>query len=90
MEPNSVTEALVNRKIVQTEIKSIQLVGKMHTLVAVRLENGFTIIETSTCVDPANYNEEIGVEVCLKKIHDKIWMLEGYLLSERTKPMGGR
>ena len=77
---NTVTQNQVDSAIIETEIQTIELVGKKHTLVAVRLKNGFTIVETTTCVDPANYNEEIGAEICLKKIKDKIWMLEGYNL----------
>jgi hypothetical protein len=78
---NTVTQEQVDSSIVEKEIKTIELVGKNHCLVAVKLKNGFTIIETSTCVDPENYSEDIGAEICMKKIIDKIWMLEGYKLS---------
>ncbi len=77
---NTVTQAMVDNAIVEWDIKTIELVGKKHCLVAVKLRNGFTIIETSTSVDPANYSEDIGADTCMKKIKDKIWMLEGYAL----------
>ena len=48
------------------------------TLVCVKLENGFVLTESSACVDPANYNEEIGKEICFERIKNKIWELEGY------------
>jgi hypothetical protein len=47
------------------------------------MKNGFTVRETTTCVDPANYNEEIGKEICLKRIEDKIWLLLGYALQDK-------
>lgn len=50
------------------------------TLVCVKLENGFVLTESSACVDPANYNEEIGKEICFERIKNKIWELEGYRL----------
>lgn len=50
------------------------------TIVICTLANGFTITESSACVDPANYSEEIGSEICMKKIKDKIWFLLGFLL----------
>ena len=50
------------------------------TIVSVKLPNGFVITESSSCVDPANYDEEIGVEICMNRIIDKIWELEGYRL----------
>ena len=78
----TVTEKQVMEKIVNIEVKTVELVGKKHTLVAVRLVNGFTIIETSTAVDVNNYNEEVGKKVCMDRILNKIWLLEGYLLQE--------
>ena len=77
---NTVTKEDVANAVVEKSIKTIELVGKKHTVVAVRLQNGFTIVETTTCVDPANYSETIGAEICLDKIEDKIWMLLGFQL----------
>ena len=42
--------------------------GKPTTYVCVKMKNGFTVRESTTCVDPSNYDEEIGKEVCLKKL----------------------
>lgn len=57
--------------------------GKPTTYVCVKMKNGFTVRESTTCVDPSNYDEEIGKEICLKKIEDKIWFLLGYSLQEK-------
>jgi hypothetical protein len=46
----------------------------------VTLINGFEITEASACVDPVNYDEKIGEEICLSKIKDKIWFLLGFLM----------
>ena len=54
------------------------------TYVTVRMENGFTLRESTTCVDPANYDEEIGKQICLEKIEDKIWFLLGYALQDKV------
>lgn len=66
--------------LVRTEIEF----DKPVTYVTVRMENGFTLRESTTCVDPANYNEEIGKQICLKKIEDKVWFLLGFLLQENA------
>lgn len=50
------------------------------TMVALRLPSGFVIVETSACVDPDNYDVEVGKAICMKKIRDRIWELEGYTL----------
>lgn len=65
--------------IVKTEIEF----GKPVTYVTVRMKNGFTIRESTTCVDPSNYDEEIGKKICLEKIEDKIWNLLGYELQSK-------
>ena len=54
--------------------------GQLITLVIATLANGFTITESSACVDPANYDEQIGVDICMKKIEDKVWFLLGFLM----------
>lgn len=54
--------------------------GDATTVVRCVLRNGFVIVESSSCVDPANYSEEMGTEICLNKIKDKIWELLGFLL----------
>lgn len=57
------------------------LFGKC-TMVACKLPNGFVIVEYSACVSPENYDYKMGEEICMKKIKDKIWELEGYRLQE--------
>ena len=45
-----------------------------------QLPNGFVLTESSACVDPANYDEKLGYEICIKKLTERVWELEGYLL----------
>lgn len=50
------------------------------------LPNGFQVgYGQSACVDPANYNRELGEkyakENCITNSVDKLWELEGYMLS---------
>ena len=54
--------------------------GDRTTVVRCILVNGFEIVESSSCVDPRNYNERIGQKICMRKIKDKIWELLGFLL----------
>lgn len=71
---SKVDELLDNAEIlVETKFDKV-------TVVIVKLENGFTFVEGTGCVDPANYSEEIGKEICLDRVRNKLWMLEGYKL----------
>ncbi|MBI9090723.1 MAG: hypothetical protein JEZ12_16015 [Desulfobacterium sp.] len=74
---NTVTQEDVDNMIGDVLVKTI---GGKTTFVQVMLRNGFTLEETSSCVDPANYNEGMGVDICMAKIKDKIWYLLEFLL----------
>ena len=80
---NTVTEEDVNAMIKQIHVDQITPndLGSVVTVTTVTLANGFTITESSTCVDPQNYSAEIGVDCCMERIKDKIWYLLGFLLS---------
>lgn len=60
----------------------VQTVLKKCTIVTCQLPNGFIIVEHSACVDPDNYDERMGYEICRERIINKIWELEGYRLQE--------
>lgn len=52
------------------------------TIVSCRLPNGFVITESSACVNPEDYDEDLGADICFDKIADKIWELEAYRLQQ--------
>lgn len=52
-----------------------------HTVVLVKLRNGFTLIAESACVDPANYDHAIGERYALEKAKKHVWELLGFLLA---------
>lgn len=56
--------------------------GEKTTVVQATLANGFEILDSSSCVDAKNYTHTIGVEVCMKRIKDKVWHLLGFLLQQ--------
>jgi hypothetical protein len=80
--PKLKSNVSISQNMVDEFIKDVQVstIGDKTTLVRVTLVNGFEIVESSACVDKENYSEEIGGEVCLKKVKDKIWYLLGFLL----------
>lgn len=78
---NTVTQEQINDLIANSEIKVSTVFDKV-TIVNLKLPNGFVITESSACVDPANYNEALGRELCLQRIEDRLWELEGYTLQK--------
>lgn len=84
---NTVTQAVVDELMESCDIAVTTAFDKC-TIVACKLPNGFVIVESSSCVDPANYDEDMGVDICMKNIEKKLWELEGYLLQNKLY-MGG-
>ena len=80
---NRVTKEQINALLESAEI-SVETKFDKVTVVVCKLKNGFVITEASGTVDPANYSEEIGKEVCMTRIKNKLWELEGYYLQKRV------
>lgn len=73
----SIGTSMVENFISYTDTHTL---GDRTTVVRCVLRNGFEIVESSSCVDPKNYSEKMGYEICMGKIKDKIWELLGFLL----------
>ena len=54
------------------------------TVCAITLDNGFTVIGTSACVNPADFDAQKGKDLAYDAAFDKLWELEGYLAVERA------
>lgn len=54
-----------------------------EVVVSYKLLSGFTVLGRGACVDPANFNIEIGRQVAREQAEDQLWQLEGYLLQNR-------
>lgn len=76
---NTVTKEMIDSIMEDVELEVITTFDKC-TVVSAKLPNGFVITESSACVDPRNYDEEMGFEICMNKIVNKVWELEGYRL----------
>lgn len=79
---NTVTQSVIDALMESCDIAVTTAFDKC-TIVACKLPNGFVIVESSSCVDPANYDEDMGVDICMKNIEKKLWELEGYLLQNQ-------
>jgi hypothetical protein len=77
---NTVTQKQVDALIDNAKRVEVSKLGDKTCVVYVVLESGFEMMESASCVDPANYDEKIGKEICLDRIKNKLWELEGYKL----------
>lgn len=74
---DSITQEMVTAFVASTFVTKV---GSKTTVVQCTLVNGFIITESSSCVDPKNYDEAIGKQLCMNKINMKIWEFLGFLL----------
>lgn len=81
MSKRTVTQAQIHELIEGAEIEVTTTFDKC-TVVSAKLPNGFVLVESSACVDPANYDPDVGRDICMKRITDKLWELEGYALQK--------
>ena len=79
----TVTEKMIDDILTHSKI-TVDTIYDKCAVVTCKLPNGFVIVESSACVSPENYDEEMGIDICMNKITDKIWELEGYRLQEET------
>ena len=83
---NSLTQKEIDDIIKSSEIITMTIFDKT-TIVIAKLPSGFVIVESSSSVSPENYDVNIGKEICMDRIENKIWELEGYALQ---KTLGGK
>lgn len=81
VEVPKITEEYIMEIMENSEFETTTVFDKC-TIVSCRLPNGFVITESSACVNPEDYDVEIGEEICIDKIADKIWELEAYRLQQ--------
>jgi len=81
-------------KICQEDVDNFLLVGKeckfgdKTTVMHYTLRNGYEMVEASSCVDPVNYNADIGMNICNDKAKSKVWEYLGFLLQCAKGGMG--
>lgn len=56
---------------------------KPLTVCVLLMKNGFTVVGTSACADPQNYNQEIGEKLAYSDCIRQIWPLMGFELRSR-------
>jgi hypothetical protein len=84
--PNRVTVAEMQAKVKSSTYT--RLPDSTTTVCQITLENGYTLVGTSACVDPANFNQAIGEKIAYDNAFEKLWDLEGYLLKQRRFEAG--
>ena len=78
-EENKITNDVLDRFIGNGAI-SHQQVDAKTTLVRMEPRTGFVQYETSSCVDPRNYDHELGLNIATERLKNKLWPMLGFVL----------
>lgn len=64
---NKITQEDINAILDKTQW-TVEEFHEKCTVVVAKLPNGFILTESSACVDPANYDVNIGIECCKSEL----------------------
>lgn len=54
--------------------------GEKTTMVEFVLPTGWTELQSSSCVDPQNFDMELGTNICCENMRNKLWRYLGFVL----------
>jgi len=86
-----VTKEYMESRIVCTSFHAIEnqhspvKVAPTATICNILLDNGYSVRGESACVNPENYNQEIGEKIAYDNAFRQLWPLFGFLLAEKNK-----
>lgn len=76
-----ITERQIEKVLNDSEYKTYHAIFGKLTVMVCKLPNGFTLVGSSGCIDPENYDSELGGQICKQQIEDQLWKLEAYALT---------
>ena len=74
---NSVTQAEIDDLLNQAETQE-HIFWNKELVVSYKFPSGFIISGRAACVDPANFDLEIGRKIARERVETELWQLEGY------------
>jgi len=55
--------------------------GTTLTVCVLVLETGYTVSGEAACISHENYDKEMGEKIAFERARDKLWGLEGYVMT---------
>lgn len=74
-----VTEKQVEAILNESKMEKVVMHGK-ETICSFLLPCGFTITGRAACVDPANFDANLGIKIAYEDAKRQLWAMEGYRL----------
>lgn len=70
----------LTKEQLESNIKQVDYAtfGTTGTHCAITLHNGYVVTGESACIDPEQFNPEIGKKIAYEQAFEKLWMILGY------------
>lgn len=75
-----VTKEQIERRIASVDYQV--LAGSTVTMCNITLDNGFSVQGASACIDPTNFNADIGNTIAYNNAFQQLWPLFGFAMQE--------
>ena len=77
-------ERKLTKEFLESEIDKVEYnrFGETNTHCTITTKSGFTFTGESACVDPNNYNKELGEKYAYENAFEKMWMPYGFWLNK--------
>ena len=82
---NKITKEFLESEIIAVEYKRL---SERLTHCTITVKNGFQFTGESACVDPTDYNEDIGNKIAYNHAFDKMWLPYGFWLRQKMRDEG--
>lgn len=77
----------VTKEYVESRISSVIITqlpfAETVTVCSITLDNGYSVRGESACVDPKNFDKDIGERIAYDNAFRQLWPLFGFLLAEK-------
>lgn len=74
-----ITKELIESRVAEVDYQTIEIAGQKMMYCGIRMDNGFVVVgKPATCIDPANWRDEIGQKISYDNTFEEIWKLEAY------------
>ena len=74
-----VTSELIKSRITQVDYQTVIIAGQKLMFCGIKMDNGFVAVgKPATCIDPANWRDEIGQKISYDNTFAELWRLEAY------------
>lgn len=76
----------ITKEFLESQIVDVKytLIGETLTHCAITVKNGFVFTGESACVNPANFDKEIGEKMAYENAFNSMWLPYGFWLKQKN------